>query len=249
MDGLMIYRKLAPFGIAATLAFCAMPAAADDYRAEVRLLGEHLNLPDGADDADVFGATGTYYLEPVKTDGLPLAEAAFLNRSSYANVNATRIDFGDDVTALSANLGYYVPNTIFFGRLGFSHVDFGPGNDTNWNGTFGVTPLDGLLLTTNFDEDGWDPNVAAKYVGRLANAHYYAVTASAVDPDGGDTAVGVDFDYFLDLTFKVGGGFNSGDDRFTIRAEKFFTPSFAVGGSLFTGDDVSGFGATVAWRF
>jgi hypothetical protein len=249
MDGLMIYRKIATFGAAATLAFSGMPAVADDYRAEVRLSGQHFDLDDASEDIDVFGATGTYYLEPVRTDGLPLAEAAFLGRSSYASVNATRIDFGDDVTALSANLGYYVPNTIFFGRLGYSHVDFGPGNERTFDGTFGVTPFDGLLLTTDFDEDGWDPNIAAKYVGKLANAHYYAITASAVDPDGGDTAVGLDFDYFLDLTLKVGGGFNSGDDRFTIRAEKFFTPSFAVGGSLFTGDDANGLGATVAWRF
>jgi hypothetical protein len=242
-------RNFAAFAAAAAFVFAATSATADDYRAEVRLTGQHINPDNTADDIDVFGATGTYYLEPVNTDGLPLAEAAFLNRSSYASASVIRVDAGDNLTVLNANFGYYVPNTIFFGRLGYSHVDFGPGNERTFDGTFGVTPFDGLLLTTDFDEDGWDPNIAAKYVGKLANDHYYAVTASAVDPDGGDTAVGVDFDYFLDLTFKVGGGFTSGDDRFTIRAEKFFTPSFAVGGSLFTGDNANGLGATVAWRF
>jgi hypothetical protein len=251
MDGLMISRKIAPFGVAATLAFPGMSAIADDYRAEVRLSGQRVDLDNASDDIDVIGATGTYYLEPVRTDGLPLAEAAFLGRSSFVSAGAARSELGDEkIDILSASFGYYVPNTIFYGRLGIAYLDdFSPGDRSIVNGTFGVTPFDGLLLTTDFDEDGWDPNIAAKYVGKLANSHYYAVTASAVDPDGGDTAVGVDFDYFLDLTFKVGGGFNSGDDRFTIRAEKFFTPSFAVGGSLFTGDEVSGFGAQVAWRF
>jgi hypothetical protein len=240
--------KLVPVFLASALPFAA-PAPADDYRAELRLAGEHVNRSDDSTDIDAFDVRGTFYLEPVRTDGLPLAEAAFLNRASYIVASATRIDFGDDLTTLAASVGYYVPNTIFFGRLGVAHTDFGSGNDTNWNGSFGVTPLDGLLLTTSFDEDGWDPNVAAKYVGRLANSHYYALTASGVDPDGGDTAVGVDFDYFLDLSFKVGGGFNSGDDRVTARAEKFFTPSFSVGAAVYNGDEDSGFGAQVAWRF
>jgi hypothetical protein len=241
-------RKSAPLLLALSLAASAV-ALADDYRAELRLAGEHVNRGNDVEDLDAFDVRGTFYLEPVRTDGLPLAEAAFLNRSSYASVNASRYDFGDDMTVLNASLGYYVPDTIFFGRIGFTHVDYGPGNASNWNGTFGVTPFDGLLLSTDFDEDGWDPNVSAKYVGKLANSHYYAVTASAVDPDGGDTAVGIDFDYFLDLTFKVGGGFSSGDDRFTARAEKFFTPSFSVGAAIYTGDENSGFGAQVAWRF
>jgi hypothetical protein len=234
--------------LALSLPLC-VPALADDYRAEVRVAGEHVDRSDDVADLDAIDVRGTFYLEPVRTDGLPLSEAAFLNRASYASVNASRFDFDDDLTVLNASLGYYVPDTIFFGRLGFTHVDYGAGNDDDWNGTFGVTPFDGLLLSTNFDEDGWDPNVSAKYVGKLANAHYYAVTASAVDPDGGDTAVGIDFDYFLDLTFKVGGGFSSGDDRFTARAEKFFTPSFSVGAAVYTGDDNNGVGAQVAWRF
>ena len=106
-----------------------------------------------------------------------------------------------------------------------------------------------MLLPTDFDENGWDPNVTAKYVGKLANSHFYAASVSAVDPDEGDTSVGVDFDYFLDTTFRVGAGFASGDDRFTLRAEKFFTPSFSVRGSVYTGDIAKGLGAQVAWRF
>ena len=51
--------------------------------------GEHL-VPDGSPDVDSLGVTGTYYLEPVTTDGLPLGEAAFLGRSSFVSAAAAR---------------------------------------------------------------------------------------------------------------------------------------------------------------
>jgi hypothetical protein len=187
----------------------------------------------------------------VRTDGLPLAEAAFLNKSSFVTAAATRSEIGDEkIDIYGASIGYYMPDTMFYGRLGFTYADdLSPGDRSNVNGTFGITPFDGLLLTTNFDEHGWDPNVAAKYVGKMANSHFYAITASAFDPDQGDTNVGLDFDYFLDTTLSVGAGYGSASDSISLRAQKFFTPSFAVGGHVTTSDDGDGFGASVAWRF
>jgi hypothetical protein len=243
-------RKLLLSFLAVAPACVSVSALADDYRGEVTLTADRTN-PDGDfPDVDTFTALGTYYLAPVHTDGLPLAEAAFLNRSGYVNAGAAHVDFGDgDADVYAANIGYYMPNTIFYGRLGVAHSEFSGGGDTNINGTFGVTPIDGLLLTTDFDEDGWDPNITAKYVGKMANAHYYAITASAVDPDEGDTDVGLDFDYYLDNTFSVGAGYGSGSDSWSLRAQKFFAPRFAVGGHLTTSDDGTGFGASVTWRF
>jgi hypothetical protein len=241
-------RKLVPSFLLLTL--CGTAALADDYRGEVTLFGDRVE-PDGDfPHVDQFAAVGTYYLEPVRTDGLPLAEAAFLDHSSFVHGSAVRSEIGDEkIDIFSASLGYYMPDTIFFGRLGVSYADDFEGDQTNINGSFGITPLDGLLLFTNFDEDGWDPNVTAKYVGKMANAHYYAITASAVDPDRGDTSVSLDFDYYLDNTFSVGAGYGSASDDFSVRAQKFFTPSFAVGGHVSTGDDGDAFGANVTWRF
>jgi hypothetical protein len=243
-------RNLVPSLLAVTLVCGSIPALADDYRAEVTLLGDRTE-PDGDfPHVDQFAAVGTYYLEPVGTDGLPLAEAAFLNRSSFVRGAAVRSEIGDGkIDIFSASLGYYVPDTIFFGRLGVYYADDFAGDQTNFNGSFGITPIDGMLLFTNFDEDGWDPNVTAKYVGKMANTHYYSITASAVDPDAGDTNVSLDFDYYLDDTFSVGAGYGSASDDFALRAQKFFTPSFAVGGHVSTGDDGDGFGASVTWRF
>jgi len=243
-------RKLVPSLLALTLAGSGMSAFADDYRGEVTLTGDRTNPDGNFDDVTTLTALGTYYLAPVRTDGLPLAEAAFLNKSGYVNAGAAHVDVGDsDANFYAANIGYYMPNTIFFGRLGVARSEFGGGNDTNVNGTFGITPFAGLLLTTSFDEDGWDPNISARYVGKMANAHYYAISASAVDPDRGETDVSLDFDYYLDNTFSVGAGYGSAADDFSLRARKFFTPRFAVGGHVSTGDDGDGFGANVTWRF
>lgn len=244
------FRKLVPSLLAVTLAAAGTSALADDYRSEVTVLADRTE-PDGHfPHLDRFAAVGTYYLEPVRTDGLPLAEAAFLNRASFVSGAAVRSELGDEkIDIFSASLGYYMPDTIFFGRLGVSYADDFDGDRTNFNGSFGITPLDGLLLFTNFDEDGWDPNVTAKYVGKMANSHYYALTASAVDPDRGDTNVSLGFDYYLDDTFSLGAGYGSAADDFSLRAQKFFTPGFAVGGHVSTGDDGDSFGANVTWRF
>jgi hypothetical protein len=235
--------------IAAAIAL-PLCAQADDYRAELGVGFEHTSFDgEGVPNAREYGVAGTYYLEPVTTDGLPLAEAAFLNRSSFVRAGTARAEFGDGkIDIFHATAGYYMPDTIFYGELSFTYLDdFSPGDRSIFSGAFGVTPIDGLLVLTRFDEDGWDPNVTAKYVGKLPNAHFYAATVSAVDPDEGDVDVRLDVDYFLDTTLSVGAGVGRHD--WTLRAEKFFTPGFAVGGRFSALDEGDQFGASVTWRF
>ena len=243
-------RRLTAVFLAGILASAA--AQADDYRFELAGSFDRVGFDD-APDADIITVGGTFYLKPVPTDGLPLAEAAFLNHSSYVRASLARLDFaGENADLLDASFAYYIPNTIFYARVGVTKVDedVGLDDDTIVNGSFGVTPIDGLLLYTDFTEDGWDPNATAKYVGKMGNGHFYAATVSVLDPDEEDVEVGLDFDYFLDTTFSIGGGVTTGnDDTVTIRAEKFFMPNFAVGGRVSFGDEGDGIGATVKWRF
>jgi hypothetical protein len=244
-------RKITPLLMCGVFA-CA-GAQADDYRFELGASFDRA-LFDGdvSDDAaDIFSIGGIFYLNPVPTDGVPLAEAAFLHRSSFVAAQIARVDVGDeDFDLLGASFGYYIPNTIFYGRIGVTKADddIGDADDTNVNGTFGVTPIDGLLVTTDIDEDGWDPNATARYVGKLGNDHYYASSISVVDPDEGDLDIGLSFDYYLDHTFSIGGGYGSGSDTFSVRAEKFFMPNFAVGGRIYTDDNGDGIGAFIKWR-
>jgi len=237
----------------ACLIAAALPvgAQAEDYQAQLDLDYRHVDfdqplIPNG----DALGATGTYYFSPVSTNDRPLAEAAFLGRSSFVDASAVRSELGDEkIDIFGASLEYYLPNTMFYGRLGFTYADDYGGDQTNFSGSIGITPLHGLLVTTDFDEDGWDPNATAKYVGKIADRHFYAASVSVTDPDEGDVDIGVAFDYYLDRTFSIGAGFNDGADVFSVRAEKFFKPDFAVGARAYTGDGTDGFGVRASWRF
>lgn len=228
-----------------------VPAAAwaEDFRVQAQLLYDHIDFSeDGAADADVFSAAGTYFLSPVPTDGVPVGEAAYIARSSYANVVASHADSGDeDADVLAANLGYHVPNTIFFGRLGVVSTDLPGGDDTSWNGTVGIVPVPRLFFGTDFSEDGWDPNITARYAGKLANGRWYAASASVADPDEADTDIGLEFDYYFEA-FKLGGAFNSDGDRWTGRAEVGLPRGFALLARVYTEDGGDGVGLTLTWR-
>jgi len=219
-------------------------AHAEDFRVQAQATYDQID-PEGTDeDIDVFGLRGTFYFAPVPTDGVPVGEAAHIARSSYAEVIYTQVDFGDDdADALAANVGYHVPNTIFFGRVGVVDTD----DDTSWNGTIGVVPIPRLFIGTDFTEGGYDPNIRAHYAGKLPNEHWYGATASVADPDEGDTEFGLDFDYYFEA-FKLGGGYSTGGDRVEGHAEVGLPHGFALLGRIYTADDGDGFGFTLTWR-
>lgn len=251
-------RKLFPACLLLQL-FAAGATHADEYRGEVKGSFMHDRSDnDVIDHVNIWQLSGAYYFDPVKTDGVPLSEAAFLGKAGSLSANAVRIDIaGEQLDAGGASIDYYMPDTMFYGRLSVqrnaslrvSSVSSRTDHETVWSGAFGITPLEGLLLTTSATEHGWDPNVTARYVHKLPNGHFYAANVSFVDPDGGDSNVALDFDYFLDATFKIGAGYSEGGDKFTVRTEKFFTPRFALGAQAFTADNDDRAGIDVTWRF
>jgi hypothetical protein len=227
----------------------SVPANAEDFRIQTQLSYDQVS-PDGADvpDIDVFTLSGTYFLSPVPTDGVPVGEAAYIARSSYADVIASYAESGDaDADALAANLGYHLPDTIFFGRVGVVSTDLPGGDDTSWNGTFGIVPIPRLFFGTDFSEGGYDPNVTARYAAKLANDHWYAASVNVIDVDDGDTDVGVELDYYFP-SFKLGGGYNTGGDRWTVRAEFGLPQGFALLGRVYADDGGDGLGLTLTWR-
>ena len=249
--------------LAALLSLAAAPdvCLADDYRAEAQL--SYVQLEGAGDlDLDAYWIQGRWFFAPVKTDGLPLAEAAFLGRASSVSVAAARFessfrDQGNHVNSQAASLEYYIPGTMFFAGVSASRgqnvtvIDsiVRKEYDTTWSGTLGIAPLDGLLVTTELQEDGYDPNVTARYVGKLPNAHYYAGTVSLVDPDQGDASFGLAFDYYFDDTLSAGLAYEDAGESATARMRKFFSPRFSLGGSYTTNDFSDTFGIDVAWRF
>jgi len=256
--------KLRGLGPALLLAFAPAAALADDYRFEVNGTFSR-DMPSEDDslfgDIDQWSLAGTWYFAPVSTDNVPLAEAAYLGRASFLTASAASIDFDGLVdTSLNGqgvNVGYYIPNTMFYASLGVSRGQFltainstilEKDYDTTVFGSLGITPIDGLLVTTDFNEDGYDLNLTARYVGKLPNNHFYAGSVSLADPDQGDVAVGLDFDYYFDEATSLGIGYGEPGSRWELRAQRFFSKSWAAGFSAYTADGVDGIGLNVRWR-
>jgi len=223
-------------------------ACAEDFRVEVKGSYDKIDFEGIDDDADVLSATGTFYFKPVPTDGMPVAEAAYITRASYASVTAQTLELGgEDVNAFAADVGYHIPNSIFFARLGIIDSDFSGDDETNVNGTFGVVPIPRLFFGTDFSDDGWDPNVRARYAGQFSNSRWYAASVMLADPDDGDTDLGFEFDYYLDK-FSLGGGLHSGSDLWVVRAEFTLPHGFALRGRIYGDDGGDGLGLTLTWR-
>ena len=251
-------RSLAP-----VLLFAVAPAAAlaDDYRFEVKGTFDRLSTDD---NFDIAALAGTWYFAPVSTDNVPLAEAAFLGRASSLSAIAAQVELaGVHLNAGSASVGYYIPGTMFYAGVGVSRNEDLIGLSstmvlteyrTNWSGTLGIAPLDGLLLTTDFEEHGYDPNITARYVGKLPNNHFYAGSVNLVyyddlaTPFDARMPYGLDFDYYFDDSTSLGLGFDDVGDRWELRGEKFFSKSWAAGVSAYTADFDDGFGVHVTWR-
>jgi hypothetical protein len=243
-------------GIAMVM-FSGGALADDEFRVQAQLAYDQVDFgggPFAPEDTDAITARGTFFFAPVSTQGVPVGEAAYINRASYAEVLFSTIDFGiGDANVLAANVGYHVPNTIFFGRVGVARLDaddsLGGFEDTNWNGTFGIVPIPRLFFGTDFTEDGYDPNITARYAGKLANDHWWAGSVAVIDPDEGDTDVGIQFDYYFP-SFKVGGGYSTAGEQLSARLEFGLPHGFALQGTVFTEDDSDsdGLGLQLTWR-
>jgi len=221
---------------------------AEDFRIQARLAYDKIDIDGVDEDIDALSATGTFYFKPVPTDGVPVGEAAFIARSSYVDVMASNLEFaGEDADVIAANVGYHFTNTIFFARVGVAQTDVSGDDDTTWNGTLGIVPIPRLFFGTDFTEDDWDPNLTARYAGQFANSRWYAASITLTEPDDDDTDVGLEFDYYLDK-FKLGGGYHSGSDLWTVRAEVGLPHGFALLGRYYTDDASDGFGLTLTWR-
>jgi hypothetical protein len=211
-------------------------------------------------DSETWRASGRFYFQDVKTDDVPLAEAAYLGRNSSATLSWARFasNFGHlDLQQLDFEL--YVPKSIFYvagGIARFENAAFVNSSgvitdhDTDWVAIAGITPFDGLRITTSYGHDvGYDPNVSVKYVGRLGGSRFYGFGLRGVDPDAGDFSLSGDFDFFFDPTLSVGAGYDERDDRWTLRAEKFFTPRLGVQASYADADGSELVRLQAAWRF
>jgi len=256
-----LYLKAAVFAAAAGV--LPLAAQADDYQWEID--GHYDRFDAFGDHVDFWGLNGTYYFRDVQTDSLPLQEAAYLGRANSVSAASSLFDspFGDlDQWRLSSEV--YVPGAWLYFAAGLTgsdtlgvavngnNVTVVRGHDNAWDASIGVTPFDGLRLSTSFvQHTDYEPNLDVKYVGKFGNDHWYGFGVNLVDPDEGDLSWTVSGDYFIDRTLRVGA--EVGEYVWGASADKFFNDKLSVGlhyqdfDDDFTGGDSLSLRA--GWRF
>ncbi|MFT7559954.1 MAG: hypothetical protein ACI93R_001869 [Flavobacteriales bacterium] len=241
-----MYKKLLAVS---TVLMSANTVLADDYQFEVG--GSYTNVSDDNDtDTDFTSITGKYYLSQVDTTGLPLAEAAFLQRSS--SIQALLAD-SENATAVALGGSFFVPGDMFYVGANVIRTSYDNNvveDDSTYNITAGITPIEGLLLTTSYNEDvDYDANISAKYVKTLSGGRAINLIGAYQDVEGGFLTAGGDY-YFNSRTSLGVLTSNSDDDTtWQIRGKHFVTDALFVGGAYTDSDSASALTLEAGMRF
>lgn len=237
--------------ILSTLILASSASFASTYNAEVGL--EYTDF-DG--DTSSIQLNGVYHFTAVDTTNKPLAEAAFLQKHSFINARHTEYDFdeGGSTDDQAIGFGFYIPNSIFY--VGAEYQKYEDWNDTLV--TLGITPIEGLLLTTQHNEeaDDYEANIQAKYVRQLAGDTAFNLEASfakAPDSDEDDT-FGFAGDYYFTSFFSVGASYVnqsifSDEATTSVRTRYFFNDQFSLNAEIGSNEDVDTFSFGAALRF
>lgn len=228
-------------------------ANASDYQFDVAGLVANRDYDNG-DDSSTLGVGIEFHFVPVDTSKGPLAEAAFINKSS--NISAMQYwresdDFDSDLTIVSGEL--YIPNTMFYVGLDYAYLD-GDGdiNDDSWTLTAGLTPIENLLVTTSYNEDvDYEPNVAAKYLFGLSNGATLVANGRFVSVDNGDDTISAGLDYYFNR--YTGVGFNitdtEGNQTTEVHIKHFFLEDAYAGLSYSENDYTDTIAISGGFRF
>lgn len=247
--------------ILSTLLLASTATFASTYNGEVGLkytdngfASPIFNVTAPIDDFTSIQLHGTYNFSEVNTAGKPLAESAFLGKHSYirGSVNEYDIDGGDVTDTQTIGAGFYIPNSIFY--IGVDYINGEDTDDTRVE--LGITPIDGLLITTSHTEeaDDYEPNVMAKYVRSLAGDTAINLEGGFFQgEDGEDDELYIAADYYFTNFFSVGGQvYDYGDGSvYSIRTRYFFNDSFSLNGELASDNetDDNSFSIGAALRF
>lgn len=219
-------------------------AIAESFQYEAN--GRYAMTDQGRLDVDVLSIGATAHLKPVNTTGHPFAEAAFLEKSSYASLDY--VDITVDVGSEEKDYDGFA----FAGRYVFPDSDFIveatlETGDLDTLGFGGGVYLDGRTTIIGFvetsDDDAGDLDIiGAKYriVTNVKAGNTLAVGAQLKLIDAGrDDAIEAlgEADFYLDDFTSIGAllSVTQGDfDAFGIglRGQYFVSPQLAIGASL-----------------
>lgn len=254
----------------ALLSALAVTGTANAYQAEVGAAAAYVD-PDNGGSGSALGVNGTYYFNPVQTRNAPLAEAAFLDRASNVNAQATFADRGDvDDNTYGVGAEIFVPNSDFYlsGNVSQNETErfnvLGQKYDfdtTYYAAEVGYLPAPGLLIAAglkgydNDNDDGVDPTLRAKYVTTLSNGKDINLEAGAAFGDLDEYNLAAD--YFIDKTLSVGADYHNNDltdqSEFGVNARKFINQQVSLEGRVGFGEvgnnDYNSFGVAAKYRF
>ena len=170
---------------------------------------------------------GKYYFNLVNTANLPLAEAAYLNKSSNVFAALSR-NFGKgnstDFNKLLGGVEVYIPENFLYVKVEASRSKFDSYSNHDSTATIGITPLDGLRVTTSWElENSYDANISAKYVTAIGSGQFINAEATVADTSFG-TYKAIGGDFYIDTSFSVGAEVSDDDmgTNYTARTRKFF---------------------------
>lgn len=250
--------KIKKLSGALALSFASSISAAD-YSAEV--LAAYQDF-DGEVDTILIG--GEFHFSPVNTEGHPLAEAAFLERSNNISLSygQSETDYVD-IDSVVGEVEIYIPQAMLYiaPYYTYSSYDAGEyfeGSDNDWGITAGLTPIEGFRVTTTWsDEVDYELNFDLKYVLELTDGHalnlefgYSQAPDSEDDFEESEDLVEAAIDYYIDRTFSIGLELADADETaYGVRSQKYFNENFSVLAAYYTGDDFDSWLIGAAVRF
>lgn len=242
--------KLKNLSVAIALTICSATAMANTYQAEIgAALGRADN--DGF-ETDLLNIHGEVFFEAVDTSGKPLAEAAFLQKAGnvYASYDDEDAD-GSDKSTAKIGVEYFFHDTIFYAGIHGVAVDVGDERENDWGITLGVTPVDGWLITTTYNDDvDYELNLESKYVTQLAGDT--ALNFELGYADGGDAEdiFSAALDYYFNHHTSLG-IFTADQDETEVgvRARHFFNEQFSVNAGYSEVDETDTMWIGVDFRF
>jgi hypothetical protein len=201
--------------VAIGLALSSCTAMANTYQLEGGL--SYIRDSGGGGSDDRQSVRAEYFLTPVLTLNHPMAEAAFLEQSTRLYLESD-LDF--DWMKLGGDV--YFPDSMFYAGAAIVRTQNGR-SETRLVATFGLVLLEGLLLSTHLTDDGYDPNVRAKYVTHLGGGNFINVEAEFIDRDI-NNFLSLMADFYINRSWSIGGGYTDDHgDKFTLRTRKFFS--------------------------
>lgn len=244
--------------LATTIFSLSSLAFASTYQSEIDLHYLENDVDDYSDEASAIELEGTYYFAPVDTTNVPFAEAAFLRKANSVSLRLMRQEYETPYSdgknyQRGVDVNYFVPDTMFYMGAGihqykndysYSYYDpvygYNEGNyesewESTWVGRVGVTPIDGLLVWSEFYEhqdlsEYW--NLNAKYVKTLANNRAIGIESSFAQSNDFDSHIlDIAADYYFTQAFSIGAGVSIDDSDSAnglIRSRYFLTDKISM---------------------